>query len=100
MLAITPTTNTITVGPRDALAVGSMSAIRPNWTNQRPGAEWSGEVQVRAHGRPLAATARTNDHDLEVVLDTPTNGVAPGQAVVLYEGSKVIGSVTISATHA
>jgi tRNA-uridine 2-sulfurtransferase len=100
VLAITPTANTITVGPRDALAVGSMSAIRPSWTNQPPGGEWSGEVQVRAHGLPMAATAREYDHGLEVVLDTATNGVAPGQAVVLYDGSRVIGSATISATRA
>jgi tRNA-uridine 2-sulfurtransferase len=100
VLAITPTTNTITVGPRDALAVGSMSAIRPTWTNQPPGAEWSGEVQVRAHGLPMASTVRTYDDGLEILLDTATNGVAPGQAVVLYEGSRVIGSATISATRA
>jgi tRNA-specific 2-thiouridylase len=100
VLAITPKTNTITVGPRDALAVGSMSAIRPTWTNQPPGAEWSGEVQVRAHGLPMASTVRTHHDGLEVLLDTATNGVAPGQAVVLYEGSRVIGSATISATRA
>jgi tRNA-uridine 2-sulfurtransferase len=48
----------------------------------------------------MAATARAYDHGLEVVLDTATNGVAPGQAVVLYDGSRVIGSATISATRA
>jgi tRNA-uridine 2-sulfurtransferase len=100
VLAITPRTNTITVGPRDALAVGSMSAIRPTWTNQPPGAEWSGEVQVRAHGLPMPSTVRIYDHGLEVVLNTATNGVAPGQAVVLYDDSRVIGSATISATRA
>jgi tRNA-uridine 2-sulfurtransferase len=100
VLAITPTTNTITVGPRDALAVGNMSAIRPTWTNQPPGVEWFGEVQVRAHGFPIASTVRTYHDGLEVVLDTATTGVAPGQAVVLYDGSKVIGSATISATRA
>ena len=99
VLAITPTTNTITVGPRDALAVASMSAIRPTWTSQPPGREWSGEVQVRAHGLPMAGSVRIDDHGLEVVLHTATNGVAPGQAVVLYEGSRVIGSATISATR-
>jgi tRNA-specific 2-thiouridylase len=99
VLAITPTTNTITVGPRDALGVASMSAIRPTWTSQPPGAEWSGEVQVRAHGLPMAGMVRLDEHGLEVVLHTATNGVAPGQAVVLYEGSRVIGSATISATR-
>ena len=100
VLAITPTTNTITVGPRDALAVRSISAIRPTWTAQPLATQWSGEVQVRAHGHPMPATVWVHDHDLEVALDSATTGVAPGQAVVLYAGSRVVGSATISATRA
>jgi tRNA-uridine 2-sulfurtransferase len=100
VLAITPTTNTITVGPRDALAVSMISAIRPTWTDKPPEREWSGQVQVRAHGHPMAATVWLHDQDLEVVLDSATTGVAPGQAVVLYSGSRVVGSATISATRA
>jgi tRNA-specific 2-thiouridylase len=99
-LAITPTTNTITVGPRDALAVSLISAIRPTWTGQHPGAEWAGEVQVRAHGLAMPATVRVHDDGLHVILDSAAAGVAPGQAVVLYEGSRIIGSATISATEA
>jgi tRNA-specific 2-thiouridylase len=100
VLAISATTNTITVGPRDALAVRSISAIRPTWTAQRVATQWSGEVQVRAHGQPMPATAFVGHDGLEVVLDAATAGVAPGQAVVLYEGSRVVGSATISATQA
>ena len=98
VLAITPTTNTVTVGPRDALAVGKINASRPTWTTQAPGTEWVGEVQVRAHGLPMAATVQVHDERLQVVLDSATSGVAPGQAVVLYEGTRVIGSATITAT--
>jgi tRNA-uridine 2-sulfurtransferase len=100
VLSITPTTNTITVGPRDALAVRSLSATRPTWTAQPLVTEWSGEVQVRAHGLPVAAAVWVGYEGLEVVLDVATAGVAPGQAVVLYEGSRVVGSATISATQA
>jgi tRNA-specific 2-thiouridylase len=100
VLSITPTTNTITVGPRDASAIKIISAIRHTWTGERPHGEWSGQVQVRAHGQPMAATISVHGHDLEVVLDATTTGVAPGQAVVLYAGSRVIGSATISATQA
>ena len=99
VLAITPTTNTITVGPRDALAVRGISAVRPTWTAQQVATKWSGEVQVRAHGNPMAATVWIGDDRLEVVLDAATPGVAPGQAVVLYERSRVVGSATISATR-
>jgi tRNA-uridine 2-sulfurtransferase len=100
VLTITPTTNTVTVGPRDALAVSMISAIRPTWTGQPPAAEWSGAVQVRAHGLSMPATVRVHDDGLDVILDSATSGVAPGQAVVLYEGSRVIGGATISATQA
>ena len=100
VIAITPTTNTITVGPRDALAVKTIGAIRPTWTGQPPEGEWSGQVQVRAHGHPMAATVWVDDQGLEVVLDSATTGVAPGQALVLYTGSRVVGSATISATRA
>ncbi len=100
VLAITPTTNTVTVGPRDALAVRGISASRPTWTARPPATEWSGEVQVRAHGHPLPATVWVGAEGLEVALDAATDGVAPGQAVVLYEGSRVVGGATISATQA
>jgi tRNA-specific 2-thiouridylase len=100
VVAITPRTNTITVGPRDALAVKIISAIRPTWTGAPLTAEWSGQVQVRAHGHPIEATVAVHDHVLDVILETATTGVAPGQAVVFYAGSRVVGSATISATQA
>jgi tRNA-specific 2-thiouridylase len=100
VVAITPRTNTITVGPRDALAVKIISAIRPTWTGAPLTAEWSGQVQVRAHGHPIEATVAVHDHGLDVILETATTGVAPGQAVVFYAGSRVVGSATISATQA
>ncbi|MFL6047974.1 MAG: tRNA 2-thiouridine(34) synthase MnmA [Propionibacteriaceae bacterium] len=100
VLSISPATNTVTVGPRDALAVKIISAIRPTWTGASLAGEWSGQVQVRAHGQPMAATVAMHDQHLEVVLGSPTRGVAPGQAVVLYAGSHVVGSATISATQA
>ena len=63
-------------------------------------AEWSGQVQIRAHGQPMDATVQVQDEHLEVRLDFAVTGVAPGQAVVLYAGSRVVGSATISATQA
>ena len=100
VLAITPTTNSITVGPRDALAVSMISTIRPTWTGQPPGTEWAGEIQVRAHGLAMPANVRVHADGLHVILDSAATGVAPGQAVVLYSGSRVVGSATISATRA
>jgi tRNA-specific 2-thiouridylase len=100
VLSITPTTNTITVGPRDALAIKIIDAIKPTWTGRPVDAEWSGQVQIRAHGQPMDAMVQVQDEHLAVRLDVAIAGVAPGQAVVLYAGSRVVGSATISATQA
>jgi tRNA-uridine 2-sulfurtransferase len=35
---------------------------------------------------------------VRVVLDERVRGVAPGQSVVLYEGTRVVGSATIRGT--
>ncbi|HVD27613.1 MAG TPA: tRNA 2-thiouridine(34) synthase MnmA [Mycobacteriales bacterium] len=99
VLNISPVTNTVTVGPRDALAVRSIRAVSPTWTQVRADGSWSGAVQLRAHGSALPATVHVDD-DLEVLLEAPAGGVAPGQAVVLYDGTRVVGSATITATAA
>jgi tRNA-specific 2-thiouridylase len=39
------------------------------------------------------------DGDVHITLDQPLRGVAPGQAVVLYLGSRVVGSATIERTQ-
>ncbi|HCA85648.1 MAG TPA: tRNA 2-thiouridine(34) synthase MnmA, partial [Streptomyces sp.] len=36
---------------------------------------------------------------LRVALTEPVRGVAPGQAIVLYDGTRVVGSATIATTE-
>jgi tRNA-specific 2-thiouridylase len=99
VLDISPISNTVTVGPRDALAVGRIDAIRPHWTSSPPSARWSGLVQLRAHSEPVVAHAAVTAERLEMSLAAPISGVAPGQAAVLYEGTRVVGSATIAGSH-
>jgi tRNA-specific 2-thiouridylase len=99
VIAITPTTNTITVGPRNALSVKIISAIRPVWTGERPGSR-NGQARCGSGPRTSIPPRCVRDQDSEVLLDSATTGVAAGQAVVLYSGSRVVGSATISATQA
>jgi tRNA-specific 2-thiouridylase len=54
---------------------------------------------VRAHGEPLAARARLVDERLVVELATSVRGLAPGQAVVIYDRTRVIGSATVDRTR-
>ena len=54
-------------------------------------------VQTRYNSEDLPCTViEVRDRELEVILDTPTYGVAPGQFGVIYQGTKVIGGGRIS----
>ncbi len=100
VLDIEPVSRTVTVGPREALDVDRVVGIRPRWCTAVPAGPVEGTVQLRAHGEEYAATARVDDGRVEVDLHRPARGVAPGQAVVIYDGTRVVGSATIdSATR-
>jgi tRNA-specific 2-thiouridylase len=98
VLDISPVTNTITVGPRESLLVREISGIRPTWTDRPVTGPWRGQVQVRAHGEPVTAEFACAGDRVVARLDAPIAGVAAGQALVAYRGSRVVGSATISAT--
>ncbi|MEY9213612.1 tRNA 2-thiouridine(34) synthase MnmA [Thermobifida halotolerans] len=99
VLSIEPVSNTVTVGPRAALAVDRIVGERPVWSGCEPPAELTPfTVQLRAHGEVHPCRAREHDGRLEILLDEPAVGVAKGQAAVLYDGDVVMGSATITAT--
>src|SRR5690606_18496588 len=51
VLSIEPVSNTVTVGPREALAVDRIVGERPVWSGCEPPGEWTPfTVQLRAHG--------------------------------------------------
>jgi tRNA-specific 2-thiouridylase len=99
VLSITPVTNTVTVGPAEALDVSTVYGDRPLWMVDSATVEC--EVQLRAHGEAVPATVTLAGDRLTARLGHPTRGVAPGQAIVAYEpdpaGDIVLGSATISA---
>jgi tRNA-specific 2-thiouridylase len=100
VLSIEPVSNTVTVGPADALGVREITAIRPVWTgSEPPTAPIECTVQLRAHGEVHPCTAVIAGDDLRIELNEPARGIAAGQAAVLYSADKVLGSATISATH-
>jgi tRNA-specific 2-thiouridylase len=53
-------------------------------------------VQIRHRGKPLAARVETDGARVEVLLDEPALGVAPGQSAVFYRGDEVLGGATIT----
>jgi tRNA-uridine 2-sulfurtransferase len=99
VLDISPVTRTVTVGPREALDVSRLVGVEPRWAGAVPAGAGRYAAQVRAHGSTTPCRAEVVAGALHVELDSPVRGVAPGQAVVLYDGDRVVGSATIAATE-
>ncbi len=98
VLDVSPVTRTVTVGTAEELDVSGLTGTRPVWSGPAPVVPTSCLAQVRAHGETVPATAWCAGDDLVVELAEPLRGVAPGQAVVLYDGDVVVGSATIAST--
>lgn len=99
VLDIEPVSGTVTVGSREQLRVDHLEAARPRWCGAPLHDDLHATVQLRAHGAEHRAVVRPVGGRLEVDLVDPAEGVAPGQAVVVYDGTRVVGSATIERTR-
>lgn len=99
VLAIEPVSGTVTVGPKDRLAVTTIDTAPPRWAGKPFEVNKSAacSAQWRAHGQPCPATALWDGDRMRIALAEPAHGVAPGQEVVLYDGTQVIASARIVA---
>jgi tRNA-uridine 2-sulfurtransferase len=95
VLDISPVDRTVTVGSREELAVEALTASKPRWCGPAPTDRMTVKAQLRAHGDEVPVTAWLDGDRVQVEFTEPTAAVAPGQAVVLYDGTRVIGSATI-----
>ena len=99
VLEVRPVSNTVVVGPKEALATAEISGARHSWAGAAPvETEFACEVQIRAHAEPVPATAWVSADGVRVVPEVPLDGVAPGQTAVLYVGTRVLGQFTIDRT--
>ncbi len=89
---IDPVTNTVTVGPREALLRQTLTARQvnlvkyPSLRRERPAV---GKIRYKDEGAPCLVRQTAADR-LEVAFAAPRRAVAPGQSVVLYEGEDVL----------
>ncbi|GAB3585845.1 tRNA 2-thiouridine(34) synthase MnmA [Calidifontibacter terrae] len=95
---VRPTSNTVVVGVADLLGVDLIEGDHARWPGPAPTGEVRLGAQLRAHGEEFPATVRAEGDRVIVTLDERTRGVSPGQSVVLYDGTRVVGSATISRT--
>lgn len=128
VLEIRPKTNEVIVGSKDLLEIDEIRGIRETWAGlpvqqaadflaQQPleGAQsepFEVTAQVRAHADPVPSIAHlewvADDEAAEagslrletvVRLQEKLRGVAPGQTMVLYQGSRVLGQSTIARAY-
>ncbi|GAA3243703.1 tRNA 2-thiouridine(34) synthase MnmA [Pseudonocardia petroleophila] len=101
VLGIEPVSGTVRVGPADALDVHGIDAVAAVWSSgTAPAGPFDCTVQVRAHGGLAPAVVHPGpDATVRVELAEPLRGVAPGQAVALYDGDLVRGSARITSTR-
>ncbi|MPV38527.1 tRNA 2-thiouridine(34) synthase MnmA [Georgenia subflava] len=150
VLEVRPQSNQVVVGPSELLSVDELRGDQAVWlADDVPAGEWVDvEVQVRAHGEPVAARVRrstgsrpgaaaddvaphheradggrpvgdgsagsaadiaggsgggaadiTGGERLEARLAVPLRGIAPGQSLVVYAGTRVLGQATIASAR-
>jgi tRNA-specific 2-thiouridylase len=94
VLRIEAASGQVVVGPRHALEIRNLRVSDVRWTSGSVPRSWplrcAVQLRHRSHASPAWVTA-PDDSGCGVDLDTPAQGVAPGQAAVFYEGDRVLG---------
>ena len=93
VIAIDAGTNSVTVGPRDALERDTLTASGVSWVaGTAPPAGTRVTAQIRYRHREAAASVTPlSPARVHVAFDERQSAVAPGQAVVFYDGDVVMG---------
>ncbi len=92
VLRLEPDSRRVVVGPKEALACRRIRLAGVNWLGEGDGREERVTVKIRSTRPPVPATLSLDaDGGATVDLDAPEEGVAAGQACVLYRGERVLG---------
>ena len=84
-------THQVTIGKKGDLARDDLYASRANWQAGERSDPFSCLAQIRYNSRAVEAVVEPlGDGRIHVRFEQPCYGIAPGQAVVCYEGDRVI----------
>ena len=82
----------VVLGTKEELACRALTASQTNWLVDPPEHPLRCEVQIRYNsGSVPAVVSIPEEGKLQIEFDEPCYGVAPGQAVVCYDGPRVLG---------
>lgn len=92
VLDIVPETRAVVLGDRDELLAGGLTASGVNWLIDQPSAPLRCTAKIRYRSAGSSATVFANgDGSARVEFDQPQSAVTPGQAVVFYDSTRVLG---------
>ena len=92
VIAIEPETKRVVIGTRDELARSSLEADHLNWLIDDVPSLFTCRAQIRyQHKAALAQAEFVAPDRLHIQFHEPQFGIAPGQAVVLYDNDRVLG---------
>ena len=80
----------VVVGPRSALARNTFHIKELNWLDEAPRREGI-RVKMRSAQKPVVASIHAQEAGAQIELETAYEGIAPGQACVIYDGDRVLG---------
>jgi tRNA-specific 2-thiouridylase len=82
----------VVVGPKDELFRDGLTAARVNWIMPAPTTEFTTWCKIRYRHQPVACrVSPLPDNRVEVRFLEREKSVTPGQAVVFYDGDRVLG---------
>lgn len=92
VLEIVPESHDVVLGDREELLCGALKTGEVNWLVEPPleGIRCSAKIRYR-HGAAEAVVTPQADGTAEVRFAEPQSAVTPGQAVVFYLGTRVLG---------
>jgi tRNA-specific 2-thiouridylase len=92
VLEIVPETRTVVLGDREDLFASRLVASKVNWLIDPPAESLSCTAKIRYRHTGATASVRAIDGGGAAVrFDEPQSAITPGQAVVFYDGSRVLG---------
>ncbi len=94
--AVDAETNVVVVGPLEELSQHALRATDAHWVDGAPVVGASLTARIRYHAPLVAARVVAIDGaGFSIEFQRPVRAIAPGQAVVLYDGDAVVGGGTI-----